>query len=356
MTDTRKHVFNAGPSALPLPVLERARAELLDYRGHGLSVLELSHRSPPYAQLMAHTKARLVELLAIPDTHEILFLQGGASTQFAMVPLNLGPGGAYVTTGTWSVKALAEARRVGEGSEVWSDKEGGFRRVPYQRLDVPASAPYLHYTSNNPVAGTQFATPPDTDTPLVADASSDICSRAIDWDRHALVYAGAQKNAGAAGVTLVIGRRELLASFAGRDEVPTMLEYATHAAKDSAYNTPPVFAIYLTSLILNWIADQGGVSAIETINKRKAALIYGAIDARPDLYLAHAEPASRSQMNITFRLANAELEARFLAQADGLGFVGLRGHRSVGGARASIYNAVPLASVQALADLMNGFG
>lgn len=353
----RKHNFNAGPSTLPLPVLETAAANLVDTKGLGLSVLEMSHRSKDFAAILEHTKETLAGLLALPSDYEILFLQGGASQQFAMVPMNLGSGGAYLTTGSWSQKALAEARIVGEAHEIWSDQAEGFRKVPAQseRLEIPAGAPYLHYTTNNTIVGTEFPYVPKADVPLVADMSSDFLSRPIDVRQFGLIYAGAQKNVGPAGITLVVGRKSILESFQGPKWVPKILRYETHAAAGSLYNTVPTFIIYACSLVLDWIKEQGGLPAMATRNEEKAKKLYDVIDRRPEVFIGHAERDARSRMNVTFRLPTPELEKRFLAEAAAQGCIGLAGHRSVGGVRASIYNAQPMASVEVLASLMESF-
>lgn len=354
----RKHNFNPGPGALPLTVLERLQRNLVDHEGLGLSVLEMSHRSKDFERIIDQARASIAGLYGLPGDYEVLFLQGGASLQFAMVPLNLGPGGAYVNTGAWSTKALKEARTVGEAHEVWSAAEGGFRRVPRpdEKLEVPDGAPYLHLTTNNTIYGIQWHHVPEVGVPLVADMSSDFLSRPVDLTRFDLVYAGAQKNAGPAGVTVVIGRRSLLREFRGDPKTPTMLRYATHAAKDSLYNTPNTFGIYAVGLVVEWVREQGGLEAMAERNAEKARAVYAAIDERPELYRGHAEPDSRSQMNVTFRLTDEALEAKLLAAAAERGILGLKGHRSVGGLRASLYNAVPMASVEVLVDLMRSFG
>jgi len=353
---SRKFNFNPGPATLPLPVLEEAQRRLVDH-GEGLSIVEMSHRSSSFERILEDAKAALRRLLRIPDDYEILFLQGGASLQFAMVPLNLGFGGAYVVTGSWSEKALEEARVVGEAVEVWSDREGGFRRVPRpdEKFEVPAGAPYLHITTNNTIYGTQWHHVPDSPVPLVADASSDILSRPLDVSKFGLLYAGAQKNAGPSGVTVVIGRRALLEGFSGAPTVPKILRYATHAKAKSLYNTANTFGIWLCKLVFEWIEREGGLEEMERRAKERAALLYDVIDRRSDVFLGHAQKESRSLMNVTFRLPTEEAEKRFLAEAEAAGCIGLKGHRSVGGIRASIYNAMPLEGVQALARLMEGF-
>lgn len=352
----RKHNFNAGPAALPLSVLETVRDNLLDHEGLGLSILEMSHRTPPFEALIAKAAETIGALYGMPDTHEVLFLQGGASLQFAMVPYNLGEGGAYVDTGTWASKAFAEARTIGAAHQVWSDEKNGYRRVPGadEALDVPGAAPYLHYTTNNTIYGTQYHHLPRTDAPLVADMSSDFLSRPVDVARHDLIYAGAQKNAGPAGVTIVIAHKSKTRGYAGRAETPKILRYQTQAENDSMYNTPNTFGIYVAGLVAEWVAAEGGLKAMAEQAAAKAKALYDLIDDHP-LYSGHAEPGSRSLMNVTFRLQNAAQEKALLAAAEARGIIGLKGHRSVGGLRASIYNAVPMRSVEALVALMKDF-
>lgn len=353
---SRKYNFNAGPSVLPLPVLEEAQRRLVDH-GEGISVLEMSHRSPAFQAILDGARSALERLLRLPDDYEILFLQGGASLQFAMVPLNLGPGGAYVTTGAWSEKALAEARTVGEAREIWSSAAGGHRRVPTpdETLEIPAEAPYLHITTNNTIYGTEWRHLPAAAAPLVADMSSDFISRPLDVSRFGIVYAGAQKNAGPAGVTVVVGRRSLLRGFAGAASVPKILRYETHAKAGSLYNTANTFGIWLCKLVFEWIEGEGGLEEMARRAEEKAAMLYEVIDRRPDVFEGHAEEAARSRMNVTFRLGSEAAEARFLAEAEAAGCVGLKGHRSVGGFRASVYNALPREAVERLAELMDRF-
>lgn len=351
----RAHNFNAGPSALPLPVLEEAQRRLVDH-GEGLSVLEMSHRSKAFQAILDEAKERLGRLLDVPDDYEILFLQGGASLQFAMVPMNLGQGGAYVTTGAWGQKALEEARVVGKAHEIWTSQADGFRRVPgaEEKLDVPADAPFLHVTTNNTIYGTQWHHVPAARC-LVADMSSDILARPLDVSKFGLIYAGAQKNAGPSGVTVVIGRRDVLRTFAGEATVPKILRYETHAKAGSLYNTANTFGIWLCAQVYRWVEEEGGLREMERRAQLKAQRLYEVIDARPDVFSGHAEESSRSWMNVTFRLPSEEAERRFLAEAAQAGCVGLGGHRSVGGVRASIYNAVPMESVEVLAGLMERF-
>lgn len=352
----RIHNFSAGPSALPIEVLEQAKADLTNYKGAGLSVMEMSHRSKDFQAIFDEAKATVVELLGVPDTHDVLFLQGGASLQFAMLAMNLGKGGAYINTGTWSTKALKEARTVGEAYEAWSDADHNFTGVPQpgEDLRIPAEATYVHYTSNNTIFGTQFAQMPETDKPLVCDMSSDIFSRPIDVGAHALIYAGAQKNAGPSGVTLVIGERDRLHNFTGDGTVPLYLRYATHAAKDSLFNTPNTWGLYLLGLVAQHVKGLGGVTAMAEQAEAKGKLLYDLIDGA-DVFEGHARADSRSLMNVTFRAGGAEREAAIVAAAAEAGISGIKGHRSVGGLRASIYNAVPMAAVEALVGLLKGF-
>lgn len=354
----RAHNFNAGPAALPLSILEKAQSEFLDFGGAGMSILEMSHRSKEYEGVHNKAAALLKELLAIPENYDILFLQGGASLQFAMVPMNFLPAGKkaeYILTGVWAEKAWEEAKRLGEAKVAASTKEENHCRIPaFDKISWSPEAAYLHLTSNNTIFGTQWNKYPDTgEVPLIADMSSDILCKPVDVSKFALIYAGAQKNLGPAGVTIVILRRDILEK--ANPHLPTMLRYSTFAKDNSLYNTPPVFSIYMVSLMLEWIKEQGGVAAMEQRNRDKAALIYDTIDNSGGFYTAHARPGSRSLMNIAFRLKNDELEKKFLETAKKNGFVGLAGHRLVGGCRASVYNAVPRESCEALQDLMVKF-
>lgn len=356
MPRMRLHNFNAGPSVLPLPVLEEAQRHLVDHRGLGLSVLEMSHRSPAFQAILDDARDTLRRLLGMPDDYEILFLQGGASLQFAMVPSNLGPGGAYVDTGVWSQKAIAEAKAIGcRPQVVWSGAAEDYARVPGpdRPFEIPGDAPYLHFTSNNTIYGTWWQGPASSPVPLVCDMSSDFLSQPIDVERFDLIYAGAQKNAGPAGVTLVVGKRATLEAMHGPETVPTMLRYRTHVQAGSLYNTANTFGIWLCSLVFRWIESLGGLQEMERRNEEKAGLLYEVIDRRSDLFQGHAARECRSHMNVTFRLPDEELERRFLAEAEGAGCIGLAGHRSVGGLRASIYNALPRESVEVLAGLMD---
>lgn len=358
----RAHNFNAGPAALPLAVLEEARRDLVDYRGAGLSVLEMSHRGGVYDEIHRQAVDGAGRLLGVPEGMSVLLLQGGASQQFAMVPLNLLGSGAsadYVVTGAWSKKAVAEAMKVAGTRKaslrlVASGEAEGFRRVPRpEELDLDPEAAYVHLTSNNTIYGTQWRELPQTGgAPLVVDASSDVLSRRLPMERVGLLYAGAQKNLGPAGVTLVAVRDDLLDH--APESLPAILRYRIHQEQSSLYNTPPTFAVYLLGRVVAWIEEQGGVAAIEAVNEKKAELLYGVLD-ESDFFRGHADPDSRSRMNVTFRLPDEELEKRLLAEAAEAGMIGLKGHRSVGGLRASIYNAVPLESVGALVDLLRDF-
>lgn len=354
----RAHNFNAGPSALPLTVLQKAREEIVNFNGSGMSVMEMSHRSKEYETVHNQAIALLREILNIPADYEVLFLQGGGSLQFAMVPMNfLAPGkrAGYVMTGAWSEKALAEGKLQGDVFEAASTKDVNYKRIPAPgEFKYETDTAYLHLTSNNTIFGTQWQEFPDTGSvPLVADMSSDILSRPFDVSKFALIYAGAQKNMGPSGVTVVIAKRSFLEL--ANNKTPTMLRYGTHLKDNSLYNTPPTFSIYMMGLVLSWIKEMGGIEGIAKNNRDKAALIYDVIDASNGFYLGHAEKDSRSLMNITFRLASEELEKKFLDEAKKAGFVGLNGHRSVGGCRASAYNAVPYETCQALRDFMIKF-
>ena len=354
---TRVHNFSAGPAALPLAVLERAREELTDFAGTGMSVMELSHRGPAFRQVAERSESVLRQLLNVPDSYRVLFLQGGATLQFAMVPLNLATPEAtadYVVTGSWGRKAVAEARRFC-GVTVAADEAGsGYTRVPDRsEWQLREDAAYLHYTPNETIGGVEFHHIPDAGAvPLVADMSSNILSRPLDIERFALIYAGAQKNIGPAGLTLVIVRDDLLEM--ARDDVPSMLRYAVHAEADSMSNTPPTFAWYMAGLVFDWLVEQGGLEAVGAANARKAETLYGAIDGS-DFYANPVEPGSRSRMNIPFTLADPALDTAFLAEAEAAGLTNLKGHRSVGGMRASLYNAMPQAGVDTLVAFMQEF-
>ena len=350
--------FNAGPAALPLAVLQEAQAELLNFNHTGMSILEISHRSPAFEAVLAETKADIRELLALPETYEIFFMGGGATLQFSCVPYNFlseGKVAAYADTGSFADKAFEEAEKVGRAVKVFSSKEACYARVPRpEEIALPENCAYLHITGNNTIEGTEYFAYPETGSvPLIADMSSEILSRPFPVEKFSLIYSGAQKNIGPAGVVLVIARKDFVA---GRSKkLPVMLNYETVMKKDSMYNTPPVFAIYMVGKVVKWLKKQGGLAAMEAINRRKAALLYGLLDAYPDFYQGRAETASRSLMNVTFNLPTPELEARFAEEAKKQGLGGLKGHRSVGGIRASIYNALPLEGCRALADFMERF-
>lgn len=353
----RARNFNAGPAALPQEVLNRAQNEWLNIENSGMAVMELSHRSAQYDKIHNHAIETLRELLDIPENYEVLFLQGGASLQFSMVPMNLlkeGQRADYVLTGSWSDKALKEAKKIGQAGIVASSKEEKYTYIPsLDEIKVNDDAAYLHVTSNNTIYGTQWRQFPETgNVPLVADMSSDILSEKVDVSKFGMIYAGAQKNLGPSGITVVIIRKDLIQE---NDNLPTMLSYATHAKANSLYNTPPTLAIYLLSLVLDWAKEQGGIEKIAEINHQKSKLIYDAIDESNGFYKGHARPDSRSHMNVTFNLPTEEAEKQFLAEAKAAGFVGLNGHRSIGGCRASIYNAVPLEHCQELVDFMKKF-
>jgi phosphoserine aminotransferase len=354
---TRIFNFSAGPAVLPLEVLQEAQRDLVSLPGVGMSVLEISHRSKPFDDIIQGCEADMRTLAKIPSNYKVLFLQGGASLQFSMVPLNLLPAGGsadYIVTGTWSQKAVKEAKRVGTVKIAASTEAEHFARVPKQEeLTLDPSAAYVHMTSNNTIYGTEFHWLPETGTvPLVSDMSSDIFSRPIDVGKHALIYAGAQKNLAPAGVTLAIIREDLLQR--SPSTLHTMLSYAVHAENGSLYNTPPVFPIYVMRLVMTWLLKNGGLEAVETANKKKADTLYAEID-RTGFYRGHAAKDSRSRMNVTFRLPSEDLEKTFAKEATAAGLDGLKGHRSVGGMRASIYNAFPEAGVHALVDFMREF-
>jgi phosphoserine aminotransferase len=347
--------FSAGPATLPTAVLEEARRELVSLPGVGVSPLEISHRSAWFEGVIGEAEANIRDLLAVPDGHRVLFLQGGASMQFAMVPMNLGAGG-YAVTGSWGAKALAEAARLGSAVARWDGRAEGYVRVPPAgTLEAAAGDAYLHITANETIEGVEWPSGAEPDAPvLICDTSSDFLSRPVPVARYGLLYAGAQKNAGPAGVTVAIVREDLLAGIP--DGLPQMLDYRTYAEHGSMFNTPPVFAIYIVALVTRWLRDEvGGLAAQEARNREKASLLYGRIDASGGLYRGHAAPDSRSMMNVTWRLPTPELDARFVAEAAAEGLVELKGHRSVGGIRASIYNAMPLEGVRALAEFMDDF-
>ncbi|EHO40096.1 Phosphoserine aminotransferase [Caldithrix abyssi DSM 13497] len=356
MKEGRIYNFNPGPAALPLPVLEEVQKDLLNYKGEGISILEMSHRSKTFDGIIKDAERLLKEIMDIPQNYKVLFMQGGATLQFAAVPLNLigeGQFAEYVNTGSWSKKAIQEAQKLGKKvNVVASSEDESFSYIPGD-IKVSPNAAYLHITSNNTIFGTQFQQFPETgDVALIADMSSDIACRKIDVSKFALIYAGAQKNMGPSGVTVVIIREDLLEK--SPDNIPTMTSYKIIGGKDSLYNTPPTFAVYIVKLVLEWMKAQGGLEKIEQINRQKAGLIYDALD-QSSFYRGTARPDSRSLMNVTFRLPSEELEKKFVAEALENGMLGLKGHRSVGGIRASIYNAVPMEAVEKLVDFMKKF-
>ena len=349
--------FSAGPAVLPEEVLAQAAAEMSDWNGSGQSVMEMSHRGKEYMSIHERAEQDLRTLMGIPDSHAVLFLQGGATLQFAMVPLNLlgqNGYGAYVNTGEWSKKAIKEARRFGEVDVVASAEDRKFTYVPAQSSWKEFDgASYLHYCANETIGGVEFGFTPDSgDVPLVADISSNFLSRPVDVASHAILYGGAQKNIGPAGLTIVTMRRDLIGR--ARVETPTMLDYQVHADADSMLNTPTTWAIYVAGLVFQWLQRQGGVAAIEQRNIEKAALLYDYLDSTP-FYTNPVEPADRSRMNVPFRLPEAALDEPFLKGAKERGLLQLKGHRSVGGMRASIYNAMPIEGVRALVDWMREF-
>lgn len=358
MEANRVYNFNPGPATLPLEVLKEAQAEFLNFNNSGMSILEISHRAKQYAEVHAKAKADIKELMDLGDDYEVLFCQGGASTQFAMVPLNFASKehpGNYVLSGSFATKAYKEAELLGVGEIAASSKDREFRHIPTQdELKINPEAAYVHLCYNNTIYGTEYHYVPDTKgVPLFADMSSDMLSRPVDFKKFDLIYAGVQKNLGPAGVVLVVAKKELLAK--SPETLPTMFRYSTFLKKDSLYNTPPAFCIYMVGKVAAWIKAQGGLAEMEKRNKKKAALLYDAIDNSNGFYRGHADKDSRSFMNVTFRLPNEELEAKFVAEALANGLSGVKGHRSVGGMRASIYNAMPYEGALKLAEFMDKF-
>ena len=358
MEANRVYNFNPGPATLPLEVLKEAQAEFLNFNNSGMSILEISHRAKQYAEVHAKAKADIKELMGLGDDYEVLFCQGGASTQFARVPLNFASKehpGNYVLSGSFATKAYKEAELLGVGEIAASSKDREFRHIPTQdELKINPEAAYVHLCYNNTIYGTEYNYVPDTKgVPLFADMSSDMLSRPVDFKKFDLIYAGVQKNLGPAGVVLVVAKKELLAK--SPETLPTMFRYSTFLKKDSLYNTPPAFCIYMVGKVAAWIKAQGGLAEMEKRNKKKAALLYDAIDNSNGFYRGHADKDSRSFMNVTFRLPNEELEAKFVAEALANGLSGVKGHRSVGGMRASIYNAMPYEGALKLAEFMDKF-
>jgi phosphoserine aminotransferase len=357
MSESRVYNFSAGPAVLPLPVLEEAKRDLVAIPGVGMSVMEISHRSKPFDEIIHGAEADMRKLGGIPDNYQVLFLQGGASLQFSMVPMNLltpGTTADYIVTGDWGKKALKEAKKVGTTAVAATTESGNFKRIPKQsELTLTSGAAYVHMTSNNTIHGTEWHWLPDVGAaPLVSDSSSDMFSHPVDVTKFGLIYAGAQKNLGPSGVTVVIVRDDLLARSA--DSLPTMLSFKTHAENGSLYNTPPCFGIYILRLVLKWLVGLGGLPAIAKINERKAKVLYDELD-RTAFWKPHADRDSRSLMNVTFRLPTEDLEKLFVKESTAAGFDGLKGHRSVGGLRASIYNAFPEQGVKDLVEFMKEF-
>ena len=355
----RVHNFNAGPAGLPLAALERAQRELIDFEGTGMSIMEHSHRGKAYEGVHDEAISLTRKLLGVPDDYYVLFLQGGASLQFAQIPMNFLPAGKsadYIVTGGWSEKAYQEAQRLGTVRvAATTEHDKRYARIPHQdELKLDPAAAYVHMTSNNTLFGTQWHWLPEVGSvPLIADMSSDFMGRRVDVSKYTLIYAGAQKNIGPSGVVLVIAKKAYVDG--ARKDIPTILRYATHAANNSLYNTPPTFGIYLVRNVLAHTMENGGLEAVEHGNRKKSETLYAAIDANADFFRAPVAKDSRSQMNVVFRLPSEELEKRFVAEAAKQQMVGLAGHRSTGGVRASLYNAVSLASVERLVDFMKSF-
>lgn len=350
--------FYAGPAVIYKEVLQQAKEELLDFAGTGMSVLEISHRAKAYDAVIAEAEANLKELMGLGDDYRALFLQGGASLQFSMVPMNFLPAGKtadYILTGSWSQKAMKEAKKIGDTHVVYNGNDKKFRHIPVDaELAFSDDPTYVHMTTNNTIYGTEFAAiPVIKGAPLIADMSSDMLSKPLPFDKFSLIYAGAQKNLGPAGVTVVVVKKDFLAT--AQEVNATMLKYSTHADANSLYNTPPAFSVYMVNLVLRHLKSLGGLTAVADNNGKKAAYIYDVIDQSNGFYKGHAEKDSRSLMNITFTMDSAELEKKFIAESESAGLIGLKGHRSVGGLRASVYNAMPLSGAKALADFMVEF-
>lgn len=348
----KKHNFSAGPSILAPEVFQKASEALLDFEGTGLSVVEISHRSPEFVRVIEHARALALEIAGLDNSYETLFLQGGASMQFLMVPYNLlETKAAYIDTGTWANKAQKEAALFGNTEVIASSKADGYKYIP-KNVSVPTDANYLHITTNNTIYGTEFHSLPQTDIPLVADMSSDIFSRPLNYKQFSLIYAGSQKNLGASGSTLVIVKKDILGKVSRK--LPSMMDYQLHIKNDSMFNTPSTFAVYVNLLVLEWIQAQGGLQALGKRNQAKADLLYGEIDRNP-LVVGYANKEDRSLMNVVFNLTNESTKERFDALCKEANISGIKGHRSVGGYRASIYNALPLESVQVLVDVLKEF-
>ena len=356
-TDTRTQWglnFNSGPGILPKEVLDEAAEAVISFRGTGLSILEIGHRTPLFQEVIDEARALAKQLMQLDDDHEVLFLHGGATMQFYQVPLNLlnpGQPAAYLDAGTWGTKAIKEAKNIGEVILLGSSKDKGYTYIP-KGYGIPADARYVHITSNNTIEGTQQFEWPQTNVPLIADMSSDILSRQMDFNRFALIYAGAQKNMGAAGVTMVVVDKKILGKV--ERTLPVMMDYRNHIEAGSMLNTPPVFAVYVCMLTLRWLAKMGGIAAIEPVNKAKAALLYDTLDSIP-LYTPTVAREDRSLMNVVWVMANKALDSELLAMAEKEGINGIQGHRTAGGFRASLYNAMPLSGVETLVQLLHHF-
>ena len=350
--------FNAGPACLPREVMLKAQSEFVNFHGIGYGIMEESHRSPAFEEVIAHTEKNVRELMGIDDSYAVLFLQGGASLQFAMIPMNLALPGKpmlFANTGYWAGRAIAEAKLFGDVKLVYDGKPGNFAHIgDCSDWTFDQDASFAYVCSNNTIYGSQYRSFPDTGkVPLIADMSSDIMSRPVDMSKFAMIIAGAQKNLGPSGVTLVVIKKDLVARTP--EKTPTMLKYATHIENGSMYNTPPTFGIYMLGLVTDWIKEQGGLEGMKRLNTHKSQTIYECIDHSSGYYRGTVDAPDRSQMNVTFRLATEELENKFLKEAKARGFVGLKGHRAVGGVRASMYNAMPLTGVEALVDFMHEF-
>lgn len=350
--------FNAGPSTLPLPVLEKVRDEFVDYAGKGMSIVEMSHRSAEYDEVHHNAMNLIRELLGLPENYKVLFIGGGATMQFSMIPMNFLPSGKscdFTVTGTWSKKAYADASKLGKVNVVFDGKDDKYLNLPDPAtLKLDSSAAYLHMTSNETIGGIQWQSFPDAGSvPIVCDMSSDFMSRQIPIEKFGLIYAGAQKNAGPAGVAIVIIRDDMLERCP--DTLTAYMNYKTHAAKDSLYNTPPVFPIYMVSLVMKWVKDNGGLGGISRLADERSAVVYDAIKANPEFYRCPVPEHCRSKMNVVFRLPTEQLEKKFIAEAAEQGMGGLKGHRSVGGCRASVYNAMPMEGVKTLSQFMDEF-
>ena len=356
MTEKRVYNFSAGPSTLPVPVLEKVAAQMLNYKDSGMSVMERSHRSSSYLEILNETKALLKKVLNIPDNYKILFIQGGATQQFSTIPLNLMKNGKadYIVTGAFSKKSAQEAKKFGDIHIAYNGADNGFKHIPTQEeLDLREDASYVHLCSNNTIFGTEWKYVPDTKgVPVVADMSSNILSKPINVADYGMIYAGAQKNMGIAGLGVVIVREDLIKDH--KENIPVLMEYNTIADNDSMYNTPPTFSIYVLGLMLEWIDSLGGLEVMQKRNEEKAKLLYDYLD-QSDFYHVHSDKDNRSFMNVTFTCPNKDLDAKFVKESIAAGMSNLKGHRSVGGIRASIYNAMPLDGVQTLLDFMKKF-